>query len=112
MKSVFVHRDPVLVGHALSILTEAGIAAFIRNEASHNILGASIIGPLMAFDPDLCVSDDEDWEPAIELLKSSMIIRRGNVASEWKCTSCGELVPGAFGQCWACETMKEAPESA
>jgi hypothetical protein len=114
MKSVFIHRDPVLVGHALSLLTEVGIPAFVRNEASHNLMGASIVGTLMAFDPDLCVINDADWERAVELLKTSLIIRRpatSDTSCDWSCPACGQQVPEGFDQCWACETTRGSSES-
>ncbi len=113
MKSVLIHRDSVLVGHALSLLTEAGIPAFIRNEVSHNLMGASIAGPLLAFSPDLCVLDEADWTRAMELLNASMVARstpQPDPADDWTCAACGEKVPSSFDQCWACETVRaDAP---
>ena len=113
MKSVFIHRDPIFVGHALSLLTEAGIRAFIRNEVSHNLMGASIAGPLLAFSPDLCVLDEGDWPRAMELINASMLghaAPRPDPAADWNCAACGEKVPSSFGQCWACEAVRsDAP---
>ena len=103
MKEVFVHHDPTVVGFQKSILEEAGIACFIRNENTSASLGAGFFGLVQSpiFDPVLCIVDDERYEEAMALLKSaatpSPVTR-----SDWRCPKCGEIVPGNFETCWNC----------
>ena len=112
MKEIYVHKDFTRVGHCRSILEEAGIPCFIRNENSYHML-ADI--PIPHFYPALCVTDDADAERAVELLRDFLA---GEVRSaqaeespEWKCPQCGETVPGNFGSCWKCETQRLAAEA-
>ena len=66
MKEVFVHPDFTRVGHCQAILEEAGIACFIRNESTQNLLAGL---PDSAALPVLCVTDDTDAPRAMELLR-------------------------------------------
>jgi hypothetical protein len=73
MKEVSVHRDPTVVGFHKSILDEAGIDCFIRNEHSSASLGAGGFGLVQSpiFDPALCIADDARYDEAVALLKSA-----------------------------------------
>jgi hypothetical protein len=103
MKEVFVHHDPGVVGLRKSILDQAGIACFIRNEYTSASLGSGIFGIVQSpvFDPVLCILDDERYDEALALLG-------GGTAppplprADWQCAKCGETVPGNFAVCWNC----------
>jgi len=109
MKEIFSHADSMRIGHAKSILEAEGIACFIRNEVSHNLIGGSLVGQLKLFDPVLCLADDDDYSRAMELLDHSAN-GRGNhyLGPDWTCAACGQSVPGSFGECWSCHTMRPA----
>ncbi len=103
MKEIFVHHDPTIVGLKKSILEQAGIDCFIRNENTSATFGAGALGLVQsaAFDPVLCIVDDTRYEEAIALV--------GNPNAppplpqpEWRCPKCGEMVPGNFDICWNC----------
>lgn len=99
MKEVFGSRDGAMVGHYQSILLEAGIPSFIRNE--HAAALSELQGP--AFYPVLCV-DEEHYEEAMNLLRPYYEAQRTLAPSaDWKCPQCGEMVPGAFECCWNCQ---------
>jgi hypothetical protein len=55
MKEVFVHRDFTVVGLKKSILEEAGIDCFIRNENTSATFGAGAFGLVQSpiFEPAL-----------------------------------------------------------
>jgi hypothetical protein len=103
MKAVFVHPDPTVVGLKKSILEEAGIPCFIRNENTSATLGAGVLGLVQSpvFDPVLCVVDDSRYDEAISLLKTTSEFTLA-VRADWRCPKCGETVPGNFETCWNC----------
>ena len=107
MKEIFVHADFTRVGHCQAILEEAGIACFIRNENSQNLLSGL---PDLTCHPVLCITNDADEERAKELLRDFIATEREVEAeensAEWKCPQCGETVPGNFGSCWKCDAMR------
>ena len=111
MKEVFVHRDPTVVGHKRSILEQAGIDCFIKNEHTSATFGAGALGLVGSpvFDPALCIVDDSRYEEAVELLKS-VVQPSSALGADWRCPQCGETVPANFDMCWKCSSPK--PESA
>jgi len=106
MTEIFVHADLTQLAHCQSILEEAGIEAFIRNETTHDLI-AGLPDPLRQ--PSLWVTDDANAERARELLRDMESAGKSD-APEWKCPQCGETVPGNFGTCWKCETQRPAAE--
>jgi len=104
MREIFGSRDGSMVGHYQSILQQAGIPSFIRNE--HAAALSELQGP--AFYPVLCV-DEENYEIAMELLQPYYQQAKQAVAqADWVCPQCGETVPGTFEICWNCQYAKEA----
>ena len=108
MTEIFVHPDPTQLAHCRSILEEAGIACFIRNEDTHDLI-VGLPDPLRQ--PSLFVNDDADAERARELLRDVEGAGKGDTP-DWKCPKCGETVPGNFSSCWKCETPNPAAETA
>ncbi len=104
MKRVFIHPDGSRVGHAKSILETAGVPCFVRNENSHGYSGATLVGPLKMFDPELLVLNEDDYEQAMELLQDWA--HPVSTGADWTCASCGETVPGSMGECWKCQTER------
>ena len=103
MKEVFVHHDPTVVGWRKSVLDEAGMHCFIRNENTSATLGAGCFGLVQSpiFDPVLCILDDDRYDEAMALMgrgKGPPPLPR----ADWRCPHCGETVPGNFEICWNC----------
>jgi hypothetical protein len=98
MREVFTNQDFTQVGYYKSILDEAGISSFVRNENAIGAVGA-------VFPPSLCVTDDSDYDEAIRILKSRQYIEPTFVA-DWTCPSCSEKNPGNFEICWNCNAPR------
>jgi hypothetical protein len=100
MREVFTSQDFTQVGYYKSVLDEAGISSFVRNENANSIgLGGAI------FFPSLCVTDDYDYVEAIRILKSQQYKETTPVA-DWTCPSCSEKNPGNFELCWNCNSPR------
>ena len=98
MRDVFRGRDITLVHYYRGILEEAGISCFIRDESS--------LAALETDDwPPLCVTNDEDYEKARQILQELMKAQPSN-EPDWTCANCGAAVPGNFDRCWHCGTAK------
>ena len=106
MTEIFVHADLTQLAHCQSLLEEAGVASFIRNETTHDLI-AGLPDPLRQ--PSLCVTNDADAERARELLRDVESAGQSETP-EWKCPQCGETVPGNFGTCWKCEAPRPTPQ--
>ena len=103
MREVFSHPDFTQVGYYKSILDEAGIASYIRDEHTNNVLMAGAI-----FSPSLCIINDTDYDRAKEILKSRQS-KETPTAAEWSCLSCEEKNPPNFEICWNCNTARPIP---
>ena len=98
MTPVFSDREPARVGYFQSVLENAGILTFIRNQNTNTTMAEM---PSGVFFQVLCVVNDDDFERAKELI---IEVRDGTPDNlpEWKCAQCGESVPGGFDICWKC----------
>ena len=109
MKEVYRSNDGVMLSLYQSVLDDAEIPNFVRNESSQQaVVGglATAILPLPDFWPALCVVNDEDYDEALELLRA-VRDTPPTTEADWKCPNCGEMVPGNFTSCWNCEEAKE-----
>lgn len=111
MKELFRERDYTRIGYCQSILEDAGIATVVRNK---DLVGSVTEVPIPDFFPALCVLNDEDYEPALEILKERMRSDAQNADTVWACENCSEENPGNFDVCWNCENSKsgDQPEPA
>ena len=108
MREVFVNQDHTRVGFYKSVLDEAGIPNFVRNESSNNSLTEM---PSMLFFPALCVVNDDDYDRAMKIL-GEIYYSPPSQAADWRCPKCGEEVPGTFDSCWKCGTLHpDAPSN-
>jgi len=108
MREVFVNQDHARVGFYKSILDEAGIPNFVRNESSNNSVTEM---PSGLFFPALCVVNDEDYDRAMRILKE-VYYAPPSKAPDWRCPNCNEEVPGNFDSCWHCGAVRmESQES-
>ena len=103
MKNVYSNDDLTRVGYYQSVLDEAGIANFIRNESTYNLTAPSVVIP------HLCVADDADYERAIGLLEN-LEYSPPVTGEDWKCEACGESVPDNFQRCWNCDAPRPTAE--
>jgi hypothetical protein len=101
MREVFVNQDHARVGFYKSVLEEAGIPNFVRNEMANNI--TEMPSPL--FFPALCVLHDEDYDEAMRILRE-IYDEPPSQAADWVCAKCGEEVPGTFDSCWQCGALR------
>jgi hypothetical protein len=101
MRDLLTSLDSTRLGYYRSILEEAGIAAFIRNETTAQLVNIFI----MPMQPTLCVVNDEDYEAAGALLRSHLASDVGAFA-EWVCPGCKESNPASFDLCWHCQAAK------
>jgi len=101
MREIFVNQDHARVGFYKSVLDEAGIPNFIRNELGNGITEM----PSPIFFPALCVIKDEDYDEAMRML-GQIYYQQPTPTADWRCTKCGEEVPGTFDSCWQCEALR------
>ncbi len=104
MKEVFRNSDAGLVSVYQSVLESAGIPTFVRNADTQQALVLDLLTalfPLPDFWPTLCVMNDDDYPPAMDLLRD---VKGAGTAErpEWTCPQCRETVPGHFADCWNC----------
>jgi hypothetical protein len=97
MKAVYSHSDLARVGFFKSVLDDAAIESFIKNEASYNTTEFSSL--IVA--PTLCVVNDEDHSRARKLIEMANL-PPPTFRDDWTCPACGEEVPGNFDCCWQC----------
>src|SRR5579871_5790785 len=113
MKEVFSSPDGALMGFYESLLDEADIPYFVRNDAAQQTGAAGLVTPILPlpdFWPTLCVLNDDDHDRAKELIRAA---REAPpiTAEDWKCPACGETVPANFTSCWNCGADSPAPET-
>lgn len=99
MREIYSNPEHARVGYFRSILADAGIECFIRNENDNNNMTGVI------FTPILCISQDEDYDQAVALLKDRMYALE-EAGEDWKCPKCQEEVPGGFEICWSCQSER------
>ena len=103
MTQIFAHPDSTVVGLYQSIVAEAGIPCFVRDEVS---LDPLITIPLPAHLPTLCVNEDADAERAVEVIREYQRGIASDTSADWVCSVCGESVPGTFSTCWKCQAAR------
>lgn len=96
-------RDITRISYYQSLLEEAGIQTFIRNE---NISNTEVSIP--EFFPALCIVNDADEDAAVELMRKDMDdAETASDAGDVTCPKCSEVSPANFGSCWNCGTALE-----
>ena len=97
MLKLYTSHNTVLVGHLQSILANAGINCWIRNQSLAGGIGEL---PPTACWPELWLHDAADRDQALALIKP--ILAPSPVRhSPWHC-DCGEDLEGQFELCWHC----------
>ncbi|MEM9480584.1 MAG: DUF2007 domain-containing protein [Verrucomicrobiota bacterium] len=108
MKEVYSHYDFARVGYYKSILEEAGIQCFVRNQnAELGPLG----GVLSDSIPSLCVMDPDNHRIAKQILSSHEFPEEEVVTiPAWTC-NCGADVPEGYDSCWSCGMDLPEPQA-
>jgi hypothetical protein len=101
MKELFRERDFTRVGYFQSVLEAEGIPTFIRNE---NTVTFMTEVPIPEFYPALCVVNDDDYQRALEILKTHVKDDEHLSQQDVTCPKCGETNPANFEVCWSCST--------
>jgi len=97
MEKIYTSHDLVLVGHLQSVLADAGINCWIRNQSLAGAIGEL---PPTAVWPELWLHDAADYQRAMTLIKP--IVAPSPVRNTpWRC-DCGEQLEGQFELCWRC----------
>jgi hypothetical protein len=101
MRDLLTSLDSTRLGFYKSILDEAGISCFIRNETTAQLANIFI----MPLQPTLCLVNDDDYAQASALLRPH-ISPQACSSEEWVCPGCKESNPASFELCWNCQAAK------
>lgn len=97
MKALMRRNSVTSLAFYKSLLENAGIETFVRNEA------VSVTDNLgTVFMPELCVVNDADEERGRELIREAMRQAEDAPETEVSCPECGEKSPSNFDTCWKC----------
>lgn len=100
MKELFRERDLTTVSYYQSLLEQAGIATFLKNEHVSTQEGVSI----PEYFPALWILNDSDYDSASEIIRGHMAQSAKTIVTEVNCGSCGEKSPSNFDTCWSCQS--------
>ena len=98
MKKVYGSDDPLLVARLRQVLESEHVACVVRNDF---LLGAAGELPPNECWPELWVLHDEQADKARALVEA-FVAAADPAADPWTCAGCGEVLDGAFTQCWQC----------
>jgi hypothetical protein len=87
MQRFFRHHDRFHVYQVKSILDDAGIPCFVKNELVQGAIGEI---PPMDSEPEIWLQDSE-WQS-----KAQKIL-------DWACAHCGQMNEFQFAICWKCQ---------
>jgi hypothetical protein len=59
--------------------------------------------PIPEFYPNLCVLNDEDYEAAWTIIRDALEKEKECPGEDLQCGQCGEMNPGNFAECFACQ---------
>ena len=113
MKEDYRSPSPGRVALFQSILEDAEICTFVRNDSTQQSLVTGVFTAILTlpdFWPTLCVMNDEDYPEAMTIL-TSVRDTAETEQPDWPCPQCAASVPGNFTACWRCESPR-SPESA
>ncbi|HWH68611.1 MAG TPA: DUF2007 domain-containing protein [Candidatus Sulfotelmatobacter sp.] len=100
MKQVVTSTESAELELLKNMLQEAGVRCALRNEQLSQTF------PAVAFNVELWVENDEDFERAQELCETWFHPPAG-ASSTWTCLQCGQRLTGQFDSCWQCGTKRE-----
>jgi len=102
MKRIFSAPNLIEITQLKEVLESAGIACFVRNEASAGLLGEV---PLTDATLELWIEDDQRLAEAEQMKKDWQATVKVS-GSSWVCPACGETSEPQFDSCWKCGAAK------
>ena len=102
MKRLTTHESLAYIGHLKNVLEHAGILCMIKN--AHLSGGIGEI-PFLECLPELWVLKNLDFHRANQLLAE--LESPIELAQQWRCRNCRELIDGQFVVCWNCGATTE-----
>jgi len=103
MKRVFTASDLGAAGFIQGVLENEGVQTLMKNTL---LTGAAGELPPTECWPEVWVVHDEDESRAREIIEA--VNTEQAQAADWKCSGCGEVLEGAFTQCWNCGRERNA----
>ncbi|RYY75574.1 MAG: DUF2007 domain-containing protein [Gammaproteobacteria bacterium] len=97
MKLIYTHENRLLVNNIQNILENAGVSVTLKNEYAG---GASGDLSFLSTWLEVWVLNDEDYDKAIDLIKTSF---NSTSISDWICDNCSEANTPSFELCWNCQ---------
>lgn len=107
MKYLYSNDNTIILHSLRAQLEHAGFKTFIKNEFASGAMGE--LAPTQAW-PELWLYDDNDYQPALNLIEQSQKDNDTLAQSEWLCSACHEINAGNFAVCWNCQHVKENNE--
>ena len=100
MREVYRNHELNRVSHFRDLVEAAGSPTMLRNE--HLVHGVVEI-PIPEFYPNLCVMNVEDYQAALEIVRDALEKEGEAPGEDLMCGECGEMNPGTFAECFACQ---------
>lgn len=100
MKTVYTHENNALVQNAKNLLENEGISVVFKNEFASG--GTGDLVPTETW-PEICVINPNDYEKAMEILKS---LSSKQDQPDWICEKCNEPNGAIFDSCWNCQSLE------
>jgi hypothetical protein len=97
MKRVYSSQNTMMAGLIKGLLENNGIDCLMKNQILSSGIGEL---PLNECWPEVWISDDDDFDRAMELVEHALSSPE-NPPSSWRC-KCGEEIEGQFELCWHC----------
>jgi hypothetical protein len=97
MKMVYTNENQFIVNNVKNLIEAQEINTFLKNEFAQGALGEISI-----FDswPEVWISDDSDYDRAVEIVNLS---QNHSNAGDWICNNCAETNATSFEICWNCQ---------
>jgi hypothetical protein len=103
LEKLYIARDSMEAAFVAGLLNERDIPAVVFGE----ILGVARgeLPPTMHTQPAVFVPA-ELIQQACEILDAWQRGLLTQVAADWTCPTCGEVIEGQFAMCWNCQTSR------
>jgi hypothetical protein len=106
MQHFYYHPSRFQVYQVKSLLDDAGIPCFIKNEFIQGAMGE--VSPLDC-EPEVWLIDGE-WEQKAKQILSGFEIEQAQIGkgdkNDWFCHACGEKNESQFAICWQCQKAR------
>lgn len=105
MKQVYVSSDYFKANQIKSLLEDACIPCFLKNEYLQGAIGEV---PPHEVSPEIWLINPKDEVRAKEIISNfEYSIMRAESSVSWHCLNCGESNESQFMLCWKCQTPRD-----